>query len=130
MNVGLVAHNSKKVLLENFCIAYKGILKKHSLFATGMTGKRIETATGLSVSKFLPGVMGGSKQFANEIERNDLDMVIFFHNTNGMEGESESDFEEISRICDLYNIPLASNIATAESLILGLDNGDLEWREM
>lgn len=128
MRIGLTAHTSKKALLDNFCIAYKGILKKHKLFATGTTGRRIETASGLSVSKLLPGVMGGNKQFENEIERNDVDMVIFFHDADSRDPEAQTAFDNISRLCDMYNIPLATNIATAEPLILGLDHGDLQWR--
>lgn len=125
MNIGLIAHNTKKTLLENFCIAYKGSLKKHHLVATGMTGKRIEDATGLTVTKFLPGIMGGDKQFQNEICNHDIDMVIFFHQ-NDIETKDEGlSLVEVMRLCDFYNIPLATNIATAESLIMGLDNGDI-----
>ncbi len=130
MNIGLVAHNSKKVLLENFCIAYKGILKKHSLYATEVTGTRVEQATGLSVKKYLSGVMGGGKQLQSGIEQNNIDMVIYFHSTEFSGQEQEGSFNAIASLCDLYNIPLATNIATAESLILGLDHGDLEWRNL
>ena len=63
MNLGIIAHNSKKVLIEDFCIAYKNILAKHEVYATGTTGRRIEEATGLHVHKFLPGSIGGDKQF-------------------------------------------------------------------
>ncbi|MBQ8639420.1 MAG: methylglyoxal synthase [Lachnospiraceae bacterium] len=128
MNIGLTAHNSKKTLLENFCIAYKGILKKHRLVATEMTGKRVEKATGLPVSKFLPGDMGGDMQLQNEIMSNDIDMLIFFHDTDLTAYSEDYALGEICRLCDMYNIPLATNIATAESLILCLDRGDLEWR--
>ena len=128
MTIGLSAHNSKKALLENFCIAYKGILKKHHLVATEMTGKRIEKVAGLQVSKFLPGEMGGDMQLQNEIANNDIDMVIFFHDAGLTMYAEHSSLGEVSRLCDMYNIPLATNIATAESLILCLDRGDLEWR--
>ena len=108
MNIGIIAHNSKKTLIEDFCIAYKGILGKHEIYATGTTGRRIEEVTNLRVHKFLAGSVGGDKQFMAMIERNAMDLVILFHNQ--------------------YNIPVATNIATAESLILGLDRGDLDWR--
>ncbi len=127
MNIGLIAHNSKRALLEDFCIAYKRILAKHELYATGTTGRRIEEATNLKVHKFLPGSIGGDKQFMEMIERNGLDMVLFFYNP-AMINQKEPDIYEISRCCDQYNIPIATNIATAESLILGLDRGDLDWR--
>ena len=89
-----------------------------------MTGKRIEAATGLTVTKFLPGIMGVDKQFQNEIINHDIDMVIFFHHDIESKDEGLS-LAEVMRLCDFYNIPLATNIATAESLIMGLDNGDI-----
>ena len=127
MNIGLIAHNSKRTLLEDFCIAYKRILSKHQLYATGTTGRRVEEVTNLRVHKFLPGSIGGDRQFMEMIERNGLDMVLFFYNP-AMVNPKEPDIYEISRCCDQYNIPIATNIATAESLILGMDRGDLDWR--
>lgn len=128
MNVGLIAHNEKKNLIEDFCLAYKRILEKHQLYATGITGRRIEEVTNLKVHKFLPGSIGGDNQFQETICRNGLDVVIFFYNPV-MTDPREPDIDRISKCCDQYNIPIATNIATAESLILGLANGDLEWRE-
>lgn len=127
MNIGFIAHNSKKSLIEDFCIAYKGILAKHQVYATGTTGRRIEEVTNLRVHKFLAGSVGGDKQFMDMISRGDMDMVIFFYNPT-MIDPKEPDVFEITRCCDQYNIPVATNIATAESLILGLDRGDLDWR--
>ncbi len=127
MNIGFIAHNSKKSLIEDFCIAYKGILAKHQVYATGTTGRRIEEVTNLHVHKFLAGSVGGDKQFLEMIARGDMDLVIFFYNPS-MIDPKEPDVFEITRCCDQYNIPVATNIATAESLILGLDRGDLDWR--
>ena len=127
MNLGIIAHNSKKVLIEDFCIAYKNILAKHEVYATGTTGRRIEEATNLHVHKFLAGSIGGDKQFMEMIARGDMDMVIFFYNPT-MIDPKEPDVFEVTKCCDQYNIPIATNIATAESLILGLDRGDLDWR--
>ena len=127
MNIGLIAHDSKKALMQNFCIAYRGILSKHSLYATGTTGRRIEDVTNLKVYKFLPGSVGGDKQFIDMIERNCMDMVIFFYNPL-LTSPNAPDIFAISRCCDEYNIPIATNIATAESLVLGLARGDLDWR--
>lgn len=129
MNVGIIAHNSKKNLIEDFCIAYKGILSRHEVYATGTTGRRIEEVTNLHVHKFLPGSLGGDKQFIEMIERGDMDMVIFFYNPN-MIAAKEPSVVEVTRACDQYNIPVATNIATAEMLILGLGRGDLDWRMM
>ena len=127
MNIGFIAHNSKKSLIEDFCIAYKGILAKHQENATGTTGRRIEEVTNLHVHKFLAGSVGGDKQFMEMIVRGDMDLVIFFYNPT-MIDPKEPDVFEITRCCDQFNIPVATNIATAESLILGLDRGDLDWR--
>ena len=127
MNLGIIAHNSKKVLIEDFCIAYKNILAKHEVYATGTTGRRIEEATSLHVHKFLAGSIGGDKQFMEMVERQDLDMVILFYNPVMMD-PVEPDIMSIVKRCDQYNIPVATNIATAELLILGLARGDLDWR--
>ena len=62
MNIGLVAHDSKKKLMQNFCIAYRGVLSRHSLYATGTTGRLIEEVTNLNVYKYLPGHLGGAQQ--------------------------------------------------------------------
>ena len=128
MNIGIIAHNSKKSLIEDFCIAYKGILAKHEIYATGTTGRRIGEGTNLHVHKFLAGSVGGDKQFTEMIERGDMDMVIFFYNP-AMIDPKEPDVYQISRCCDIYNIPVATNTATAESLVLGLHRGDLDWRD-
>ena len=111
MNIGFIAHNSKKTLMENFCLAYKYILSKHHLYATGITGRRIEEVTNLKVYKFLPGSVGGDKQFMDMIERNCMDMVIFFYNPLET-SPNTADILSISRCCDQYNIPIATNIAT------------------
>ncbi|MDO4478341.1 MAG: methylglyoxal synthase [Lachnospiraceae bacterium] len=127
MNIGIIAHNSKRILIEDFCIAYKTMLSRHDIYATGTTGRRIEAAANLHVHKFLPGSIGGDKQFMEMIERNAMDMVILFYNPN-MVDPQDPDIAGIIRVCDLNSIPVATNIATAEMLILGLDRGDLDWR--
>ena len=127
MNVGLIAHDSKKKLMQNFCIAYRGILSKHELYATGTTGLLIEEVTNLRIHKFLPGETGGARQLASQIEQGNLDMVIFLRDPLHVKAQ-EPEVNSIVRLCDSYNIPIATNIATAESLILGLARGDLDWR--
>lgn len=133
MNIGLTSHDAKKMLMENFCIAYKGILSKHELFATGDTGRLIEDATGLKVHKYLSGHLGGAQQFGSQIEHNEIDLVISLrdpYKNPYSSNMNESDIDIIGKLCDTYNIPIATNLATAELLILGLDRGDLNWREM
>ena len=128
MNIALVAHDNKKILMENFCIAYRHILSKHSIFATGTTGWLIEESTGLVLNKYLAGHVGGEKQLCVQISHNDIDLVIFLCDPN-VRNMPDSDFNEVARLCDMHNIPFASNLATAEALILALEQGDLNWRE-
>ena len=129
MNIGLVAHDSKKKLMQNFCIAYQGVLAKHNLFATGTTGRLVEEATNLSIHKYLSGHLGGTQQLGAQIEHNEIDLVIFLRDPHTKKS-TEPDVHPIVKLCDEHNIPLATNLATAELLILSLDRGDLEWREM
>ncbi len=128
MNVGLIAHDTKKRLMQNFCIAYRGILCRHELFATGTTGRLIEEVTNLNVHKYLAGSMGGEQQLAAQIESNQMDLVIFLRDPLHAK-ETEPDVVNVIKLCDMYNIPIATNLATAELLIKALDRGDLEWRE-
>ncbi|MDD6037300.1 MAG: methylglyoxal synthase [bacterium] len=129
MNVGLIAHDSKKKLMQNFCIAYRGILNKHTLYATGTTGRLIEEAANLSIHKYLAGSLGGDQQMGAQIENNELDLVIFLREPLSPKSH-EPDVSNVVRLCDVHNIPLATNVATAELLIRALDRGDLDWREM
>lgn len=129
MNIGLVAHDAKKKLMQNFCIAYYGILCKHSIFATGTTGRLIEEVTNLSVHKYLAGHLGGDQQICAQIEHNQMDLIIFLRDPLTPKTH-EPDVNSIVRLCDMHNIPLATNLATAELMIKALDRGDLEWREI
>ena len=126
MNIGLIAHDAKKKLMQNFCIAYRGILCKNELFATGTTGRLIEEVANLNVHKYLAGHLGGAQQLGAQIEHNEIDLVIFLRDPLSQKSH-EPDVNSVVRLC---NIPLATNLATAELLIKSLDRGDLEWREM
>ena len=129
MNVGLIAHDAKKKLMQNFCIAYRGILNKHTLYATGTTGRLIEEVANLNVHKYLAGALGGAQQMCAQIENNELDLIIFLREPVSPRSH-EPDVNNVVRLCDAHNIPLATNLATAELLIRALDRGDLDWREM
>ena len=129
MNIGLIAHDAKKKLMQNFCIAYRGILSKNELYATGTTGRLIEEVTNLTVHKYLAGHLGGDQQLGAQIEHNQIDLVIFLREPVAPKVH-EPDVSKVSQLCDMYNIPLATNLASAELLIKALDRGDLEWREM
>lgn len=127
MNIGLIAHDSKKELMQNFCIAYKGILAKHNLFATGTTGRLIEDVTNLVIHKFLPGHLGGGRQMSAQIECNQIDAVIFLRDPV-KQRQNELDYARVYDLCDMHNIPLATNVASAEILIMAIERGDLDWR--
>ncbi|MCI5826693.1 MAG: methylglyoxal synthase [Lachnospiraceae bacterium] len=129
MNIGLIAHDAKKKLMQNFCIAYRGILNKHTLYATGTTGRLIEEVANLNVHKYLAGALGGAQQMCAQIENNELDLIIFLREPVSPRSH-EPDVNNVVRLCDMHNIPLATNLATAELLIRALDRGDLDWREM
>ena len=129
MEIGIIAHDLKKELMAQFCIAYCGILSKHNLCATGSTASYISEATGLEIIKFLSGSHGGSQQIAARIGCDEIDMLLLFRdplNSNN----NQIDENELLRLCDIHQIPVATNIATAEVLIHGLDRGDLDWREI
>ena len=128
MNIGLIAHDAKKKLMQNFCIAYRGILSKNELYATGTTGRLIEEVTNLNVHKYIAGHLGGEQQLGSQIENNDIDMVIFLRDPLHPKAH-EPDINNIFLLRDIHNIPLATNLATAELLIKALDRGDLDWRE-
>ena len=128
MNIALIAHNNRKELMVQFCTAYCGILAKHTLCATATTGQLVAEATGLTIHRFMSFYHGGGQQIGARIAYNELDMVLCFDDPNTK--EPSPDIIYISRLCDKNNIPYASNIATAEMLVLGLARGDLDWREV
>ena len=128
MNIGLIAHDGKKALMQNFCIAYRGILSKHNLFATGTTGRLIEEVTNLSIHKYLAGHLGGEQQMSAQIAQNDIDALIFLRDP--MAKPHEPEVNGVIKLCDMHNIPMATNLATAELIILSIDRGDLDWREI
>lgn len=129
MNIALVAHDNKKILMENLCIAYRHILCKHTLFATATTGQLVEEAINYEVNKYLAGHLGGEQQLGSQISNNDIDLVIFLRDPVTTKNY-EPDINSVLRLCDMHNIPLASNLATAEALLLALDRGDLDWRNI
>ena len=129
MNIALIAHDKKKEDLIRFVTAYQPIFEHHTLFATGTTGKRIIEETGLSVQRFQSGPLGGDQQIGAKIAENDMDMVIFFRDPLTAQPH-EPDVTALIRLCDVYGVPLATNMGTAEVLIHGLKRGDLDWRKL
>ena len=129
MYIAIIADDNKKELMAQFCIAYRGILARHHLCATHITGKYISEATGLEIETFLAGSTGGAEQIASRVSFNEIDLVFYFrsaeHTDSAYEGESS-----LIRMCDVHNVPLATNIATAEALVVALEGGALNWREL
>ena len=129
MNIALIAHDSKKELMAQFCIAYCGILSRHNLFATGTTGKIVAEATGLEITRFLCGSQGGDQQIASRIACNEIDLLLIFRDPQTAKPHEPNE-ATLLRLCDVHNIPVATNIATAEALIHSLARGDLDWRDI
>ena len=129
MDIAIIADDNKKELMAQFCIAYCGILSAHHLCATHITGQYVSDATGLEIETFLAGDSGGTEQIASRITYNEVDLVFFFRSTDPDREPSEAG-NNLIRLCDMYNVPLATNIATAEALVLALDSGNLGWREL
>ena len=129
MKIALIAHDSRKELMVQFCIAYRGILSKHILCATAITATTVSDATGLKIRKFMAGDQGGAEQIVARVACNEIDLVLFFRDpiSNPKHNQIEAN---LLRLCDSQNIPIATNIATAEVLIHGLERGDLEWRNI
>lgn len=128
MNIALIAHDAKKELMVQFCIAYCGILSRHNLCATGTTGKMVSEATGLEITRYMSSAQGGAQQISARISCDEIDLLLFFRDSlNKDQSPAEND---MIRLCDMRNIPAATNIATAEVLIHGLERGDLGWRDI
>ena len=126
MQIALIAQDDKKELMTQLCIAYCGILAKHTLCSTATTGRFIAEATGLDIELVLPGAGGGTEQIASRIAYDEIDLLLYFRDATD---RFDSPDAELVQLCDTYNIPLATNLATAEALILSLDRGDLDWRK-
>ena len=129
MNIAVIAHDTKKELMVQFCIAYCGVLSRHNICATGTTGKLVADATGLEVQRYLAGIQGGDQQISARIACNEIDLLLFFRDPLTVK-PNEPKEADMLRLCDVQNIPVATNIAKAEVLIHGLERGDLDWRNI
>lgn len=127
MEIAIIAHDLKKELIAQFCIAYCGILSKHNICATAATAKYISEATGLSITKLMSGSQGGEEQLASRVAYNEIDILFYFRDTRP-DAKFNPYEHELLRMCDIHNIPVATNIATAEVIVTALDRGDLDWR--
>ncbi|WP_449620236.1 methylglyoxal synthase [Robertmurraya sp. Marseille-Q9965] len=129
MKIALIAHDKKKDDMVRFATAYEEILKEHELYGTGTTGTRIMEATKLNVHRFQSGPLGGDQEIGAMIAKNQMDIVLFFRDPLTAQPH-EPDVSALIRLCDVYLVPLATNMGTAEVIIKGLERGDLAWREV
>ena len=129
MTIALVAHDTKKELMVQFCTAYSGILSRNTVIATGTTGRMLAQATGLPVHCYLSGKLGGIQQISARVACDEVDLVLFFRDPLKVDASSLNE-QNLLRLCDMHGVPIATNIATAEVLIHGLERGDLAWIEL
>ena len=127
LNVALIAHDNKKDTLVNFCIAYEAILSKYGLYATGTTGKRIMDETHLDIHRLASGPLGGDQQIGSLIVNKEIDLVILVRDPLTAQAH-EPDIQALIRLCDVYSVPIATNLASAEIFIRALNDGELNWR--
>ena len=130
MNIAFLAHDKKKELMVQFCTAYKSVLSKHNLFATATTGRLIADHTGLPITLLLSHKQGGHQQINARIAYNEIDLVLLFTDPNNTDPWDDNQMLETIRHCDKHNVPIATNLGSAEMFIMGLQRGDLDWREM
>ena len=130
MNIAFLAHDKKKELMVQFCTAYKSVLSKHSLYATATTGRLIADNTGLPITLLLSHKQGGHQQINARISYNEIDLVLLFTDPNTTDAWDDSQMIETIRHCDRHNVPIATNLGSAEVAIMGLQRGDLDWREV
>lgn len=129
MNIALVAHDQMKNTMMGFCIAYETILDNYGLYATGTTGKRIMEETNLNINRLASGPLGGDQQIGALIVNQEIDLVIFLRDPHTSQAH-EPDIQALIRLCDVYHVPVATNLASAEIFIKALDRGELSWREV
>lgn len=120
MNIALVAHDQMKNTMVGFCIGYESILKKYGLYATGTTGKRIMDETELNINRLASGPLGGDQQIGSLIVTQEIDLVIFLRDPLTSQAH-ETDIQALIRLCDVYHVPIATNLASAEIFIKALD---------
>lgn len=129
MKIALIAHDKKKEDMIRFVTAYKDIFEQHQLYATGTTGKRIIDEVSLNVHRFHSGPLGGDQEIGALIAQDNIDMVIFFRDPLTAQPH-EPDVSALIRLSDVYQVPLATNMGTAEVLVRGLREGYMDWRKL
>ena len=128
MTIAILAHESRKELALQICTAYRANLSKNTVIATGTTGRMLAQTTGLPVHCYLSGRLGGVQQITSRIACDEVDLVLFFRDPLKADAASITE-QNLLRLCDMHSVPIATNIATAEVLLRGMDQGDLDYRE-
>lgn len=129
MKIAFIAHDRKKDEMVNFVTAYEHVFEGRELYSTGTTGQRIMEATDLKINRFMSGPLGGDQQIGALVAQDELDLIIFLRDPL-MAQPHEPDITALLRLCDVYGIPVATNIATAEILVKAIDRGDFAWRDL
>ncbi|QGU94915.1 methylglyoxal synthase [Clostridium bovifaecis] len=119
MKIALIAHDNMKEEMVDLVGRYKEVFRNHELYGTGTTGMRINEKTGLEVSRFLSGPLGGDQQIGARVATGEMDMVIFLRDPLTAQPH-EPDVSALLRICDVHAIPLATNVGSAEVFIKAL----------
>ncbi|AKG35386.1 methylglyoxal synthase [Paenibacillus durus] len=129
MKIAFIAHDRKKDEMVNFVTAYEHVFEGHEMYSTGTTGLRIMEATSLNIHRFMSGPLGGDQQIGALVAQDELDLIIFLRDPL-MAQPHEPDISALLRLCDVYGIPVATNIATAEILVKAINHGDFAWRDL
>ena len=128
MKIALIAHDKKKNDMIELAIKHKDILAKHTLYATGTTGTLVMGETGLAINRMKSGPLGGDQQIGAMIAGNQVDLVVFLRDPLTAQPH-EPDVSALLRLCDVQNIPLATNMASSAVMLNALDRGELDWRK-
>jgi len=128
MKIAIISSEGKKELVAEICVAYCGILNNHKLCSTSTIGKYLSNATGLNFDTVSFDEHGGLSQIQSRITYNEIDLLLYFRDTCSDEDYDTSKIDLI-RVCDENMVPVATNVASAEALLLALQRGDLDWRE-
>jgi methylglyoxal synthase len=129
LKIAFIAHDRKKDEIVNFVLAYEHVFEGHELYSTGTTGQRIMDVTNLKIHRYMSGPLGGDQQIGAMVAQDELDLILFMRDPL-MAQPHEPDITALLRLCDVYGIPVATNIATAEVLVKAIDRGDFAWRAL
>ena len=128
MKIALIAHDKKKQKMINLAVQFKDVLAKHEIYATGTTGTMVMGETGIKINRMKSGPLGGDQQIGSMIANSELDLVIFLRDPLTAQPH-EPDVSALMRLCDVTNIPLATNISSAEVMLRALEREEIPCRK-